>query len=154
MIEYIIGDAVYPKASGNKVIAHVCNDVGAWGAGFVLALSARWDAPETEYRKWYKGGLGFALGQVQFVSVENDIWVANIIGQHGIRYGEGLPPVRYEAIRIGLCAIREFAQEHGASVHMPKIGSGLAGGKWDMIEAIINMELIFHNISTTVYSLR
>ncbi|MEV6001124.1 Appr-1-p processing protein, partial [Streptomyces griseomycini] len=27
---------------GVKVIAHVCNDIGGWGKGFVLAVSRRW----------------------------------------------------------------------------------------------------------------
>jgi hypothetical protein len=28
------GDATSPQAKGPKVIAHVCNDIGAWGKGF------------------------------------------------------------------------------------------------------------------------
>jgi hypothetical protein len=40
-IQYIAGDATAPIGDGNKIIAHVCNDIGAWGAGFVLAISKR-----------------------------------------------------------------------------------------------------------------
>ena len=36
-IQYLTGDATAPTASGNKIIAHVCNDIGGWGKGFVLA---------------------------------------------------------------------------------------------------------------------
>lgn len=50
-IQYITGDATDPTGGGNKIIAHVCNDIGAWGAGFVLAISRRWPQPEAEYRK-------------------------------------------------------------------------------------------------------
>ena len=35
-IHYIKGDATQPQAKGNKVIAHICNDLGGWGKGFVL----------------------------------------------------------------------------------------------------------------------
>ncbi|EJF37406.1 hypothetical protein HMPREF1320_1645 [Capnocytophaga sp. oral taxon 335 str. F0486] len=84
MIHYLKADATVPQAEGNIVIAHICNDIGAWGKGFVLALSKRWKYPEKQYKQWYKEGGNFALGEVQFVSVEEKIWVANLIGQHNI----------------------------------------------------------------------
>ena len=34
------------------IIAHVCNDVGGWGSGFVVARSAKWSKPEAAYRRW------------------------------------------------------------------------------------------------------
>lgn len=30
MIQYVIGDATNPLASGQKIIADVCNDIGKW----------------------------------------------------------------------------------------------------------------------------
>ena len=36
-IVYVRGDATVPSVKGVKVIAHVCNDIGGWGKGFVLA---------------------------------------------------------------------------------------------------------------------
>jgi hypothetical protein len=68
--------------------APCCNDEGGWGRGFVLALSRRWSEPERRYRAWARGeedSAPFALGQVQLVPVEESLWVANLIGQHGIR---------------------------------------------------------------------
>ena len=79
LLQYVTGDATDPIGNGPKVIAHVCNDVGGWGRGFVLALSAKWSEPEAVYRKWAaEGGAEFALGQVRFVSVDQDLWVANM----------------------------------------------------------------------------
>ena len=46
-----------------------------------------------------------------------------------------------------------FAIDHKASVHMPRIGCGLAGGKWELIEQIIKEELITKEIAVTVYDL-
>ncbi|WP_253732040.1 hypothetical protein [Listeria monocytogenes] len=43
-ITYLKGDATNPMAKGNKIIAHICNDVGGWGKGFVLAISRKWKA--------------------------------------------------------------------------------------------------------------
>jgi O-acetyl-ADP-ribose deacetylase (regulator of RNase III) len=41
-ISYVKGDATSPQARGIKIIGHVCNDLGGWGKGFVLAVSRRW----------------------------------------------------------------------------------------------------------------
>lgn len=142
MINYLKGDATLPVGNGNKVIVHCCNDIGGWARGFVLSLSARWSKPEAEYRAWFRGerGLHF-LGAVQYVPVESDIWVANVIGQHDIRTIDGIPPIRYDALRAGLRRVGRFAAENNASIHAPRLGAGLAGGDWKIIESIIDDEL-------------
>jgi len=128
------------------------NDIGGWGKGFVLALSRRWKEPESSFRAWHKSKTGFQLGEVQFVKVENDLWVANLIGQHKIKKGEnGNPPIRYEAIQDGIKKVNLKAKELNASVHMPRIGCGLAGGKWEMIEPILINELAIDDIEIIVY---
>ena len=153
MIRYAAGDATQPRGSGPRVIVHVCNDVGGWGAGFVLALSRRWQAPEARYRDWHRHGADppFALGAVQLVEVEPELWVANLIGQEGVRHRDGRPPVRYEAIRTGLSSVAAFAEEQGATIHMPRIGAGLAGGDWATIEKVIE-DTVGH-LDVTVYDL-
>jgi O-acetyl-ADP-ribose deacetylase (regulator of RNase III) len=150
-IHYLQGDATQPQASGPKIIVHVCNDRGGWGKGFVLALSRRWPEPEQRYRQWFREGDGFELGQVQFVEVEPDIQVANMIGQHGMSRGSKGPPVRYEAIEAGLRTLAKKAKELSVSVHMPRIGCGLAGGKWEHVEPIIDRTLIAAGIEVYVY---
>lgn len=40
-IHYLKGDATNPVGPGPKIIAHICNDIAAWGKGFVLAVSMR-----------------------------------------------------------------------------------------------------------------
>merc|ERR1712032_44422 len=89
--------------------------------------------------KWHKAGkeAQFALGRVQLVTLTGMLSLANIIGQNGIKTGSKGPPVRYEAIQLGLDAVCLHATTVGASVHMPRIGSGLAGGDWRRIEAIV-----------------
>ncbi len=128
-IKYVEGDATKPMGSGPRVILHICNDERKWGKGFVLALSKRWKQPEQRYRQSYRESPKPLLGDVQFINVEGDITVANMIAQHGIRRGpQGKPPIRYEALERALTKVAGFAAEHGASIHMPRIGSGLAGG--------------------------
>lgn len=154
-IRYIEGDATAPDTDDNAIIVHVCNDVGGWGRGFVVALSKRWPEPEARYRAWHRGEERepFELGAVQLVQVEDHRWVANLIGQRGTRPSEGTPPVRYDAIRAGLARVRDHALALQASVFMPRIGCGLAGGTWEHIEPLIEDELTTHGISVTVVDL-
>jgi O-acetyl-ADP-ribose deacetylase (regulator of RNase III) len=152
-ITYTTGDATEPIGPGPKVLVHVCNDRGRWGKGFVVAISKRWKTPEAAYRRWFsEGGADpFELGQVLIVKVAEELWVANLVGQQGMDAKAGVPPVRYAAIATGLERVAEFAQLHDASVHMPRIGCGLAGGKWEEIETIIQRTLLATDIEVTVY---
>ncbi|MEU0965731.1 macro domain-containing protein [Streptomyces sp. NPDC005917] len=152
-ITYIRGDATAPSGKGAKVIAHVCNDLGGWGKGFVLALSRRWPEPEKAYRAWHRdrAASDFGLGATQLVRVEPYIWVANMIGQRGTRTGSKGVPVRYEAIDTALGRLADEVLELGASVHMPRIGCGLAGGKWSRVEPLIKERLVARGIAVTVY---
>lgn len=152
-IEYVRGDATLPFGKGRRVIAHVCNDRGGWGKGFVLALSRRWPQPEAAYRAWYRGRADndFGLGAVQLVRVESYLWVANMVGQHGTRTGSQGPPVRYDAIDTALAALAEQIFALKASAHLPRIGCGLAGGRWERIEPLIQHNLTERGISVTVY---
>ena len=158
-INYVTGDATRPALAETEkaIIVHVVNDIGGWGKGFVVAVSRRWKPPETAYRNWAAGRdkqQPFKLGQVQFVQVEPNLWIANLLGQHGIgRQANGASPVRYEAIREGLQRVAVFAKSEKATVHMPRIGSGLAGGKWEIISKIIEEELVARDIPVTVYTL-
>ena len=125
------GDATHPQARGNRIIAHVCNDLGGWGKGFVLAVSKRWREPEEAYRAWHKDRSknDFGLGAVQFVQIEPYVCVANMVAQRGMKTGSNGPPIRYEAVRACLRKLAIEAKGLGASVHMPRIGCGLAGGR-------------------------
>ncbi|MFD3817531.1 macro domain-containing protein [Streptomyces rubiginosohelvolus] len=152
-ITYVRGDATAPQGKGVKLIVHVCNDLGGWGKGFVLALSRRWPEPEAAYRRWHRrrAGNDFVLGAAQFVQVGPYLWVANLVGQRGMRTGSKGVPVRYEAIDTALGTVAARAGELGASVHMPRIGCGLAGGTWSRIEPLIERRLISAGLSVTVY---
>jgi O-acetyl-ADP-ribose deacetylase (regulator of RNase III) len=152
-ITYIKGDATAPQTKGVKIIAHICNNIGGWGKGFVLAVSRRWSSPEKEYRKWHRERAknDFDLGAIQLIQVEKYIFVANMLGQQGIKRGSKGVPIRYEAVNECLQKLSEQALELNASVHMPRIGCGLAGGKWDKIEPLIQTNLIDKNIKTIIY---
>ncbi|MEU4927447.1 Appr-1-p processing protein [Streptomyces yokosukanensis] len=152
-ITYVRGDAAVPSVKGAKVIAHVCNDLGGWGKGFVLALSRRWPEPETACRSWHRDRArnDFGLGAVQLVRVESSVWVANMIGRRGAGRGSKGVPVCYEAIDTALARLADEVIERGASVHMPRIGCGLADGRWSRTEPLITERLTGRGITVTVY---
>jgi hypothetical protein len=66
------------------------------------------------------------------------------------RYCKG-PPIRYEALDRCLTALGDKALELDASVHLPRIGCGLAGGRWDRVEPLIGERLCGRGVSVTVY---
>jgi len=143
MINYLKGDATLPQAEGTKFIVHITNDIGVWGAGFVIALSNRFgDHPMRVYQK-----NPYELGCVSGVHVGNSTYVLNMTAQHGCgRDRNGRPPIRYNALRECLKKVRMLVSHYeggriAPSVHMPRIGCGLAGGSWDLIEPIIQEEL-------------
>ena len=157
ILRYVVGDATSPIGPGPKVLAHVCNDEGKWGKGFVVPLGRRWPHVREAYFAWHRGTMTelspFELGQVQFVEAEPGLWVANMIGQHGVLARGGVPPVRYDAIRRAMKRVAAFAREHSASVHTPRIGCGLAGGTWDEVGPMVEQTVCGSGVDVTVYDL-
>ena len=149
-IIYLKGDATVPKAEGHKVIAHICNDEGSWGAGFVMALSKKWKEPEREYRAWIKSKEA-KLGKIQLIKVEDEIVVANMIAQESFVSIINPVAVRYNFLRKCLEELTEAVKGNDVSVHMPRIGCGIAGGKWEKIEPIIQDTLCEKDIQVYVY---
>lgn len=147
MITYLKGDATQPQRKDNNtkvIIPHICNDLGLWGAGFVLALSKRWKQPEQDYRSLSD----YKLGRVLLTDCGDNIIVANMIAQHGVKpkfHPAGLSridqPIRYNSLRECLNSVNLLAVSIGAEIHAPKFGAGLAGGDWLTIEKIINEEI-------------
>lgn len=137
MINYVIGDATEPVESTTlRFVAHINNDVGAWGAGFVLAVSEKWPFVKNDYIKWADGELfrEFKLGEVQLVYVGKNTYVFNMVAQGGPQW----PPCNYEALEKCLKKVNDDVSKVNGSVHMPRIGVGIGGGDWGTVEAIIH----------------
>lgn len=154
-IKYNKGDLFGPvaKLAEPVIIPHICNDVGAWGAGFVVPLGRCYPQARTKYLEWFNHRLpnDFALGETQLVQVRQDspIVVANMIGQHKI----GFKAIRY--IQLGKCLehVAGFAMATNSQIHAPMFGAGLAGGDWNIVEELINESWIMRGIDVTIYYL-
>jgi len=155
MITYLVGDATNPEQKGTVILVHVCNDIGAFGAGIAKTIDTEFPEVGEAYRDWKQkpGNLPFQLGEVQLVQTYanefpdtflSDLYVANMIAQKGIRQSgkdfdvHAEPPIRYEAVEKCLNTVAVIAKSIGACVVGPRFGAGLAGGEWSKIEAIIN----------------
>jgi O-acetyl-ADP-ribose deacetylase (regulator of RNase III) len=159
MINYIEGDLFdYVPNSDDEVvvICHVCNNIKAWGAGFVIPLAKKYP----EARQAYLEMPTQNLGEVGFVFTEDEkVVVANMIGQEGVgpKFEDNrlIPPIRYEALKKCmeqvLRIVNVLKEQKKVSIACPLFGSGLAGGSWDVISKMI--EEIWHDNNVTVYYL-
>jgi O-acetyl-ADP-ribose deacetylase (regulator of RNase III) len=157
-INYVIGDATEPVGDGPKLVAHICNDQGGWGRGFVMALSGKDEQPERLYRKMAVER-PLELGSVQMClfgpqADGSPVFVANMVAQHGYMSLANPVPLDYKALRECLDVVGQEAADIGASVHMPRIGCGLGGGSWDTVEeAILAILVDVYKVDVTVYDL-
>jgi hypothetical protein len=142
------GDATEPVASGRKIIAHITNNLGGWGSGFVVPLGSKYPQSKAMYQRWATSGRHvsdnwltdfppFTLGQTQFVVCTPSIVVANMTAQDGYPSKDNPHPCNLGATTQCLATVFEYARLHRASVHMPEIGCGLGGATWDEIENCI-----------------
>lgn len=147
----LLGDARAPRGEGPHLIVHLVNDKTAnWGGAFARALKERWPQAQEEFKEWARENL--SLGRVHLAQVESDISVATIVAQKG--YGASVRPrIRYAALRQALAETSEIAQARGATVHMPRIGAGQAGGDWTIIKEMIDEELARRSVDVIVYTL-
>ncbi len=152
MIHYVRGDATRPVAAGQKIIVHVVNTKGAWGKGFVLGLSKRWSRPEAFYRHLFAQGKKPQLGDIHVLVVEPDTVVVNMVAQDGLPTRSKRLVLNYRALQTCLEKLRNrlVASDSTASIHLPRIGCGLGGSSWDMVEQIIK-KTIGERFEVTVY---
>ncbi len=157
---FVTGDITNVDFSaGPVVIAHVVSDSArAWSRrGVAASLARAYPRAAAAFRSWAVASVdNLKLGQVHHVDVTGDdgqcITIASMVAQRG--YGPGVTTrLQYDALRTCLSGVRSLAAPRNASVHLPRIGAGQAGGRWDLIEADIVSQLIAKGVPVTVYTL-
>lgn len=166
-VEYVVGDATRPLRDKSTyptidVIAHIVNNAGGWGAGFVVPLGLKYPYARTSYNTWvndHKAITPFALGKTLFIMIQRPrLWVAHMCAQDGFPRIKTDRVVQYDALELCLAMLRDWCiyqrdEEHVVPrVHMPKIGSGLGGGDWARIEPMIFSALA--DFTTFIYVLQ
>lgn len=140
------------------VIAHVVSDAArAWGRQGVAATLARtFPQAATAYRSWAIASAdNLKLGHTHELAQSlhsRAVTIVSMVAQEG--YGPGVVTrLNYSALRECLSRVREVAGRQGATVHLPRIGAGQAGGRWDLIEAHIAHELSDHGVTVCVHTM-
>ena len=146
-------EIIYKK--GNLVeatehaIAHGCNAQGVMRSGVAKAIRETFPLAYDAYNGLYKLNnnsltLGTSIGaQAKGKLIINCI-TQEFYGRDGRQY------VDYNAIRSCMKDLNALGPERKVeSVALPKIGSGLGGGDWDIIAKIIEEEFV--DIQPVVY---
>ncbi len=155
-IRYRSGDVARPDADGPSLIAHVVSDSArVWGRfGVARSLASRYPDAAKAFRAWSVASPEhLRLGKVHHVVVSGDfpVTIASMVAQRG--YGPSVEPrLVYSALAEALDRVAELAQRKSASVHLPRIGAGQAGGRWDLVEELIDERLVRAGIAVTVYT--
>ena len=92
-----------------------------------------------------------ALGKVHFLPVNKELTIASMVAQVGYGPSEDMR-LRYEALETCLHTVAAEARQTGASVHMPRIGTGQGAGRWPVIREILDRTMSRHGIPVTVYT--
>lgn len=142
----VSGDLIAMAHAGEfDVIVHGCNCFCSMGAGIAKGIAKAF--PEalaadeaTEAGDWVK------LGTCTFAKI-GELMVVNAYTQYDYQ-GQGVL-VDYEAVRSCMRWIRKSFC--GLRIGLPKIGSGLAGGDWERISAIIAEELAGEDVTVVEF---
>lgn len=153
IIKEVDGDALQPRGDGPKLIAHIVPDTNAvWGGnGFASQLKRRFPDVWRQFRReTLDQSRTPALGDVFIGTMGDGVTVAHMVAQRGIGPSTS-QRLRYAALAQCLKEVRVKAQELGASVHMPRVGTGHGGANWEVVKELIAEELSDQGIATTVY---
>lgn len=134
-ITYKKGDLL---TSEETIIMHGCNAQGKMGSGIAKAIKEKYPVAYSDYRSQ----MPLSVGEVYPVTVEHNYYtkstdkriVVNAITQKNY----GFDGVRYFSYD-GFVKVVEKMNElfPFQKVGIPKIGAGLGGGSWDVIEKIL-----------------
>lgn len=144
MLKYVNGD-VLGQSTG--LLVHGCNATTSPAGGIAGVIFDRWPNAEKVHHElvnvYRPSNAILLLGEVSMVLAATNLLILNAITQ--MKPGAG--SLSYEAVRRSLIRVGKIAKMYNDSqgtslpIIMPKIGAGIAGGDWKIIEFIINETL-------------
>jgi O-acetyl-ADP-ribose deacetylase (regulator of RNase III) len=153
MIVYKQGDVVQALLDGEvTMLIHQTNCQGVMGSGIARQIKEKIPNAYKEYKDSERRNGGLYLGGVTIGMVatpKGDGYVFNVNGQD--EYQDRLKcNTNYAYLAKGLIGVIDYATVDDI-IAMPKIGAGLGGGDWKIIEALI--ESAFEGRTVYVYTL-
>lgn len=158
-LHYRSGDVTdIPLGDTPLVVAHVVTDSArVWSRrGVAAALATRFPGAARAFQAWAVAKPdNLDLGNVHSVEAEvrhRPVTIVSMVAQRG--YGSGFSTrLDYQALDTSLARVMEIALAKGAEVHVPRIGAGQAGGRWDLIAQAIERTLVHAGLDVAVYTL-
>jgi len=146
-IKYIKGDLIELAKQGEfEVIMHCCNCFNTMGAGIARAIRDNFPEAYLKDQNTIKGDRN-KLGTYNSVTIKNfakPFFVVNLYGQYDFKVSNG-PNINYVSLSNALLQIKKDFT--GLKFGLPRIGAGLAGGSWEVIEKIIQCTLIDEDVT-------
>lgn len=138
-IEYIWGDLFETEI---RTIIHGCNCRGVMGSGIAKLVKNKYPQSYVEYKAvcdFYNNDPAQLLGDIVVYTDPNGLVIVNAFTQNF--YGRDRRYADYDAIRKCMQKTQLLFNGKIDKIAMPRIGAGLGGGGWDIIEKIIEEEL-------------
>lgn len=124
------------KATEN-IIVHQVNELGVMGAGLALQIKNKY--PKV-YAKYKEVANKDCLGKIQLIKINDNQYICNMFSQRGISRTHRTTD--YELFKQCIDTLAKYAHDNNLTVAIPyKIGCGLAGGDWEIVEHIIRIKL-------------
>lgn len=168
------GDVCYPQCFTKDeivIIPHCCNNLGIMGAGVAVSIAKRWPngvKPYFHLKRTSPNGLKNMLGECLCgLEPQDRVIVANMIAQDGLIGVKNPKPIRYWALLKAMQSVLSIVgsmisnlniptdeldiPKNRVVFHCPKFGSKLAGGKWELVEELIQEIWVDKGFNVVVY---
>lgn len=152
MIFYKDGDLL---RSDCTTIMHQANCCSVMGAGIAKSIAQMYPEAEKidkEFRLNYKDRFGWFTK----AKAENGVTIVNLYGQ--LKPGRGLQ-TNYEMLEKSIDRFFKWTENGTTKANLQKIGvpykmgCGLAGGDWAIVEKILERQSEEHNVNIFIYKL-
>lgn len=140
------------KAGLCDVIAHQANCFNTMKSGIAPLIAAYCPEAYEADQKTEKGAAS-KLGGGTYGFTPDAVMVWNLYGQYNYGSERGVVYTDYAALGQALAAMgRWLSRSSGANeIGLPKLGCGLAGGNWIIVEQIIKDTLVLFGHHVTIY---
>jgi len=143
--KYIKGDITETEL---KYIAHGVNCRNVMGSGVAKAIFTKWPDVKNNYHKYFER-YGY-LGEIHEAYSDSKVSIINCFTQD--KFGNsGKKYVNYAAVVTCFEKLSRLIPKNEI-LAIPKIGCGLAGGDWNIVEQLIN-DTVGDELEIWVYEL-